>query len=218
MPPAISFIGPHNVGKTTVVLGVLRELKNRGLRVGVLKSSKAPFTEEKPGSDTERFREAGAEVVGFWGAERLVTWRKAPVKDDFTFWTVLFHHFSEVDLVLVEGLKGLASLPKIEISRKGQSEKPFFARGVPGVIAVMADHEVPGLPCFALTDYRGIVSFILSRLPRRRPRVELLVDDRPVGLTRFAGQALWASVGGFVESLRGVHSPKKIELRLIRRP
>lgn len=217
MVPAVSFIGWHNAGKTTVLLGVLKELKARGLKVGVIKSSKEPFPHEKPRSDTTCFREAGAEVVGFWGTEQLVSWHKAPAKDDFTFWTVLFHHFSGVDLVLAEGLKGLRSLPKVEVFRQELSEEPLWAQGVSGIIATVGDGEAPGLPSFALEDYEGLASFLLSRLPKRHPRVELVVDDQPIGLTRFVGEALWASVGGFVESLRGVRSPQKIELRLWRR-
>ncbi len=215
MVPAVALVGRHNAGKTTLLLSLIQEFQAQGLKIGVLKSSKEEFSEAQ-GKDTTRFQEAGAEVVAFWGKTRLHVSSPALPKDDFTFWTVLFHHFAHVDLVLVEGLKGLRSLPKIEVYRQGLAEGPLWEQGLPGLIACVGPRPAPGLAHFQSHEVSALAGFIRERLPKRQARAELVVDQRPVGLTRFVAEALWASVGGFVESLRGVKAPKLIELRLWR--
>ncbi len=62
--PIVSFIGKKKSGKTTVVLGVIEELRSRGYRVAVIKHDTHGFEVDVPGTDSYRFRELGAEVVG----------------------------------------------------------------------------------------------------------------------------------------------------------
>ncbi len=216
MVPAIAFVGRHNAGKTTVLVALLSELKKRGLRVGVLKSSKEVGPTEPSNCDTLQFREAGAERVVFWGQGLLQVTAPAPPKDDFAFWSIVFHYFSGLDLVLVEGLKGIKSLPKIEVYRRGLSQKPLWEEGLYGLVACVGDRCAPFTAHFGFGQIKELANFVLSRLPKRRVTVELLVDNRPVGLTRFVAEALWASVGGFIQTLRGVKNPDHIELRLRR--
>ncbi len=215
MIPAFSFIGPHNVGKTTVLVEVIKVLKEKGLKVGVIKSSKDPGPNEKLGSDTSLYQKIGVEKVIFWGKEKLVLFQKSPLKDDFSFWYLIFSYFSHLDLVLVEGLKNLLSVPKIEVLRKDQKEPPFFQQGITGVIAVVADYHINGFPCFDIKDYTGIANFLLKRIPKYRSKIELIVDGRPIGLTRFVERALYSTIMGFIKTLRGVVEPREVEIRLI---
>ena len=62
--PVVSFIGKKKSGKTTVVLGVIKELRSRGYRVAAIKHDTHGFEIDVPGTDSYRFRELGAEVVG----------------------------------------------------------------------------------------------------------------------------------------------------------
>jgi molybdopterin-guanine dinucleotide biosynthesis protein A len=54
--PIVSFIGKKKSGKTTVVLGVIKELRNRGYRVAALKHDTHGFEVDVPGTDSYRFR------------------------------------------------------------------------------------------------------------------------------------------------------------------
>ncbi len=211
MPWAISFIGPHNAGKTTLLRGLAQELAQRGLKVGFLKSSKEERADlEKEGTDTRLLRESGAWATAFWGKEEVFFSLPAPPKEEFNFWALIERFFFDCHLVLCEGFKGLRSVAKIEVLASGK--KPLFPQ-IPGVIALVGEYPSSPLPCFSPQDFRGLADFILSRCPKPN-RVSLLVDDKPVGLTRFVSKALAQTVAGFLESLRGVKRPQKIELKI----
>ena len=70
--PIVSFIGKKKSGKTTVVLGVIKELRSRGYRVAALKHDTHGFEVDVPGTDSYRFREVGAEVVGISSPDKYV--------------------------------------------------------------------------------------------------------------------------------------------------
>ena len=63
MIPVISFIGRSGVGKTTYLEKLITELKSRNYRVGVIKHDIHGFEMDRPGKDTWRHAQAGADVV-----------------------------------------------------------------------------------------------------------------------------------------------------------
>ncbi|MRR09397.1 molybdopterin-guanine dinucleotide biosynthesis protein B, partial [bacterium] len=60
MLPIISIVGPSDSGKTTLVVELVHALQRRGYRVGVLKHTHAAIKLDRAGTDTDRFRRAGA--------------------------------------------------------------------------------------------------------------------------------------------------------------
>jgi len=214
--PVVSFIGPHNVGKTTLIVKVVEFLKAQGLRVGVLKSTKEPRGKtDQPGSDTFRYRAAGVDPVALWAKEEIVIYQKAQDREA-AFWSFIFRHFSDCHLVIAEGFKGLAYLPKIEVARREVSQK-LLLEEVPGVVALVSNFNPPvSIPIFDLEDREGLSHFILERFYRVfEPQVDLLVDGRPVGLTRYVRQALRGVITGFLQSLRDVPHPfSEVEIKL----
>ena len=59
--PALSIVGRHNSGKTTLVVKLIAELTARGHDVGSVKHhSHGEFDIDHPGKDSYRQREAGA--------------------------------------------------------------------------------------------------------------------------------------------------------------
>ena len=59
--PAVSIVGRHNSGKTTLIVKLIEELVARGHDVGSVKHhSHKGFDIDYPGKDSYRHREAGA--------------------------------------------------------------------------------------------------------------------------------------------------------------
>jgi molybdopterin-guanine dinucleotide biosynthesis protein B len=159
----LGFIGSSGSGKTTLMTQVLSLLRARGLRVSALKHAHHGFDIDRPGKDSFKFREAGAEEVMLVADGRWVLLHEAGAEDDLSL-TALVGRMAPVDLVLVEGFK-LASIPKLEVYRPSLGKAPFFARD-PSILAVVSDEDVEAgarvvLP---LNAPEAVVEFILAHV------------------------------------------------------
>lgn len=114
--PAISIIGRHNSGKTTLIEQLIGELVARGWDVGSIKHhSQAGFSFDLPGKDSYRHRLAGASETVIAGPDqiaRVKTIAKEAECDD------LIRSMTGHDIILVEGYRK-SGLPSIEIMREG---------------------------------------------------------------------------------------------------
>ena len=101
--PIVSFVGKKKSGKTTVVLGVVGELRQRGYRVAVIKHDTHGFEIDVPDTDTYRFRQLGAEVVAISSPDKYV-WQNS-VTQEPTLMELVRQIAEPVDLVITEGFK-----------------------------------------------------------------------------------------------------------------
>ena len=69
--PIIGFAAFSGTGKTTLVTKVIPILKERGLRVGVLKHAHHNFVIDTPGKDSYELRESGAQQVMVASKQRI---------------------------------------------------------------------------------------------------------------------------------------------------
>ncbi|MCL4368102.1 MAG: molybdopterin-guanine dinucleotide biosynthesis protein B [Actinobacteria bacterium] len=155
--PVVSFIGKKKSGKTTVVLGVIQELRRRGWRLAVIKHDTHGFDVDVPGTDSYRFREVGAEVVGISSPEKYVwiagTDNEPPLAE-------LIRQIREpVDLVITEGFKR-QDAPKIEVSRSARSTE--LVSTPDELIGITSDQAFPDYPVpqLALDDFTGLADLI----------------------------------------------------------
>ena len=58
--PVLGFVAASGTGKTTLLTQLIPLLKQKGLRVGLIKHSHHDFEIDQPGKDSYRLREAGA--------------------------------------------------------------------------------------------------------------------------------------------------------------
>jgi molybdopterin-guanine dinucleotide biosynthesis protein B len=155
----LGFIGSSGSGKTDLVTRILPLLRGHDLRVSAVKHAHHGFDIDKPGKDSFRYREAGAEEVMLVADGRWALLREEPEEMSLA---ALVGRMAPVDLVLVEGFK-LAQIPKIEVYRPSLGKTAFF-HDDPGIVAVASDEEIEtgGRVVLPLNDPAQVVEFILS--------------------------------------------------------
>ena len=132
--PVISFIGWHNAGKTTLVERLIPLLREKGLRVGVLKSDGHDFQMDREGKDTWRFTQAGAEAVAIANARHAAALYNGPVSFE-----ELCGRLSGVDLIVAEGWN-VPGVKQIEVLR-GRTD--LRCEDAERLLAVVTDEDVP---------------------------------------------------------------------------
>ena len=156
--PVIGFSAYSGTGKTTVIEQVIRELTQRGLRVGVIKHDMHDFEIDQPGKDTYRHAEAGAQAVLITSARKTAVIEKAGSTLE-----QCLSRIRDVDIVLVEGFKH-APIPRIGMNRKATGK--CFTEPPDSFIAVIKDdpETEAKVPVFAFDDIRGITDFIIREM------------------------------------------------------
>jgi len=158
LPPIICVAGKPRVGKTTLLVRLIPQLRQRGYRIGVIKHSIHPFQVAQSGKDTWKHAQAGAEAVAFASASELVLTRSLTAEMDIDAIAPLL---GQVDLVLAEGYKR-APKPKIEVSRRALGTD--LVCPVRDLIAVVSDHPIElDVPRFELDDAIGLADLIEQR-------------------------------------------------------
>lgn len=162
MIPAVSFIGHHDSGKTTIAAQVITSLLERGYRVGAVKHAPHLDDLDVPDSDSARLRDAGAErtllisddtSALFWESDP-----EEPIED------LIERLFDGCDIIIVEGYKH-GPFPKIEVYRRLETRADPLA-GEVEVIAVVTKEKV------ALPDGVKVLS------PRRPDEVADFIEAK----------------------------------------
>ncbi len=112
----IAFAVFSGCGKTTLIEKLIPLMRERGLRVSVVKHAHHGFDIDHPGKDTYRHRAAGAFEVVAASNQRLALLREFETPAELTVHQLLAELYEGVDWVFVEGFKD-CDLPKIEVWR-----------------------------------------------------------------------------------------------------
>ena len=145
----IGFAGYSGAGKTALVEALVMLMKQRGLRVSVIKHAHHDFDVDREGKDSWRHRQAGAQEVLLVCDRRLALVREFSTAQDLDVHAMLAELSPQVDWVLIEGFKH-GDLPKVEIWRQpdpasGKPAKPLRFPEDPHVVALATD-DVAALP------------------------------------------------------------------------
>lgn len=157
----IGLAGWSGSGKTTLVTQLIPVLAARGISVSTLKHAHHAFDVDRPGKDSHRHREAGAQQVLVSSAKRwalMTENREVPEPDS----TALLAKLDPVDLVIIEGFKR-EQHQKIEVHRPSVG-KPALWPDDPGIVAVASDEPLTGcpLPLLPLNDVEAVADFVVS--------------------------------------------------------
>lgn len=158
MPVILSIVGKSGSGKTTLIEKLIAELKRRGLRIGTVKHSAHAIEMDKPGKDSWRHKQAGADTVIVVAPQTVAMIKSmaAPKLEE------LEKYFEDVDLVLTEGFKS-GSMPKIEVFRQAAHAQPLCGDDN-RLIALVTDSAIePGVPTFGLNDITQLADLVEAR-------------------------------------------------------
>ena len=157
-----------NTGKTTLINKLIIELRERSIRVSVIKHAHHHFDIDHPGKDSYELREAGAVQTLVASNKRwaLITemqrTQNPPDEADLESLIKLINP-DYADLILVEGFKN-AGIPKIEVHRPTLG-MPLACENDSYFIAVASDVALTTeiqLPLLDLNDTQQIADFILE--------------------------------------------------------
>jgi molybdopterin-guanine dinucleotide biosynthesis protein MobB len=157
-----------NSGKTTLINKLIIELRERNIRVSVIKHAHHHFDIDHPGKDSYEIREAGAVQTLVASSKRwaLITeMQRTPNPQEEADLESLIELINPnyADLILVEGFKN-ANIPKIEVHRP-TLEMPLASANDSHFIAVASDDPFTTqtkLPVLNLNNIKQIADFILE--------------------------------------------------------
>jgi len=157
-PPIVTFVGKSNAGKTTYLEKLIKELKNRNIKVGTIKHDVHGFDIDKPGKDTWRHAQAGADAVIISSPSKVAVIKKMEQEMSLD---QAAEFISEMDIILTEGYKRSAK-PKIEIYRKAHSTELLCK--LDELIALVSDADWNlDVPIFDLDDAVGVANLLQKK-------------------------------------------------------
>jgi molybdopterin-guanine dinucleotide biosynthesis protein B len=201
MIPIVAIVGHSKSGKTTLIEGLIAELKRRGRRVAAVKHAHGDFDLDRPGKDSWRYAEAGCETIAILGPRRSAVLKQHD--PDYAFAEVLSAAGSDADIVLVEGLSS-GPYPKIEVHRSelGQGLRCESDE----LLAVVTDEPLPvGCRQFSPQEI-GTLADALETETASGPegRTALAINGKAVPLGSFTQSIIANTVLGMVSGLKGV--------------
>ena len=158
-PRIIGLAGWSGAGKTTLMEKLIPALMARGFSVSTVKHAHHAFDMDRPGKDSFRHREAGANEVMVVSDTRWAVLHELRGAAEPALATLL-EKLDPVDFVLIEGFK-TAPFPKIEIFR-ADNAKPHLYAGDPHIVALVSDlaGDAP-IPSMALNDIDAVADAVI---------------------------------------------------------
>lgn len=219
MVKVVCIVGSKKSGKTSLISRLVETLVDRGYRVGVVKNSHQDIDLDTPGTDTWKFREAGAERV------MLTSHTRGAVTHFSLEETTGLQHIadlcmSDLDIVLAEGFK---NSPYTKILVAGEDRVEINRRGLIATVGMSSGSG--DLPDFGRDDIDGIIECIENRFHRKEGRkrlamtgnkmnIELRADGRKVGMKGFVRDFLAGAIVGMVRTLKGCGDATKFEITI----
>ena len=173
--PMIGFCAYSGTGKTTLLTRLIPLLKARGLRLTVIKHGHHSLELDKPGKDSFRFREAGADQVVLASLKRVALMHECPnINRDVSLAEALqFVQPDCADLILVEGFKH-ENYPKIEVHRPSLGRPLLYPQDA-SILALAVDQPpafptgARPLPVLDMNTPETITDFIMQYLSDQQP-------------------------------------------------
>lgn len=151
LPIIFCVSGIKDSGKTGLIIKLINEFIHEDYSVAVVKHDGHEYIMDHEGTDTYRFREAGAVCSAIFSDTQYSINRKEKASPE-----KLIALCGDADVIMLEGLKESA-YPKVEVVRRAQSEVPVC--DVDSLICIATDvvsQDDVKCPVFDIDDINGI--------------------------------------------------------------
>ncbi|KYQ98755.1 molybdopterin-guanine dinucleotide biosynthesis protein MobB [Serratia plymuthica] len=162
-PPLLGIAAYSGTGKTTLLKQLIPLLRQREIRVGLIKHTHHDMDVDTPGKDSYELRKAGADQTLVASDRRWALMTETPeqLPLDLHYLASRFDR-DKVDVILVEGFKH-ESVSKIILYREDIG-RPLEDMLDKFVIAVASDRPVTGVKCLDINQPEAIAEFIAEWL------------------------------------------------------
>jgi molybdopterin-guanine dinucleotide biosynthesis protein MobB len=160
-PAVLGVVGPSNVGKTSLLEVWVPALRAHGLAVGVLKHASHGFLADRPGKDSYRLYEAGAEAVALVSREQIATFtrRSGGEGESVSLAAALATLPQDLDLVLAEGF-AWEPIPRVVLFASDGEERCERLEQAPVLQRIRVPAASPGeRPAFSPSLIASLVEF-----------------------------------------------------------
>jgi molybdopterin-guanine dinucleotide biosynthesis protein B len=196
-----AFTGISDSGKTQLMRKLIGELKSRGYTVSVIKHCAHGFDLEEQGKDTAQFMEAGSDSVCMYSPDGMAVFQQE--KSELNVKKISREYLKSSDFILVEGGRSDKDLKKIEVLRKGFSEKILCSPEE--LIAVVSDFDTgKDIPVFHPEHIEKIADFLENYPHEEEPQLQLDVDDVSIPMNPFVHKIFSNTLMGMIRSLEGI--------------
>lgn len=139
--PTVAIVGHKNSGKTGLVVRLIESFTQAGLRVASVKHTSDEVGFDKPRSDSDRQKQAGAIAVGLVAKSEVGFYLAHTPQTSEQWIESTFSALPEPpDLIIYEGYRG-GPHPKIECILKPEVTRASFTPEE-GLLAVVSDHPI----------------------------------------------------------------------------
>ncbi|MBF0265069.1 MAG: molybdopterin-guanine dinucleotide biosynthesis protein B [Gammaproteobacteria bacterium] len=168
--PILGFAAWSGTGKTTLLKKLIPQLKQHGIRIGMIKHAHHQFDIDTPGKDSYELRKAGAEQMLVASSQRwaLMTERRLETDDLDLNNLIARLDQKNLDLILVEGFRH-EKLNKIELFRPEMNKPALFPED-DAIIAIASNQpeaivfkdNKSKIPILDLNNTKQIVDYIIA--------------------------------------------------------
>jgi molybdopterin-guanine dinucleotide biosynthesis protein B len=210
-----AFTGISDSGKTLLLRKLIGELKSRGNTVSIIKHCSHGFDLEEEGKDTAQFMEAGSDSVCMYSPDGIFVFQQKKAELDVN--KISREYLKCSNFILVEGAKSDKKLKKIEVLRKGFSEK--ISCSPEELVAIVSDFDIEkDIPVFHPEDIEKIADFLENYPHEKEPQLRLDIDDVSIPMNPFVQKIFSNTLVGMIRSLEGIpENPERINLSLSRK-